>query len=104
MPDGISVVHHARKEEERPNKLATTASIIRIAKMPWLNYNYVGLIMSPFPDEPSCVQRVGNITNLPSELVHWRAAHDLNTGLNLSSFVTFTVDCPLIRAAPSAGY
>jgi hypothetical protein len=67
VPDGISVIHHARKEEEIPNELVTTALIIRIAKMPWLNYNYVGWIMSPFPDEPGCVQTVGNITNLPSD-------------------------------------
>jgi hypothetical protein len=67
MPDGTSVVRRARKEEKRPKELATTALFMCIAKTPWVNYNYVGLIMSRSPDEPGCVQRVGNITNLPSD-------------------------------------
>jgi hypothetical protein len=67
MSDGTNVARRARKEEEGPHDVATSALIMCIAKTPWLNYNYVGLILSPSSSEPGFALRVGNVTNLPAD-------------------------------------
>lgn len=67
MLDGTNVARRARKEEEGPQDVATIALVICITKTPWLNYNYVGLILSPSSNEPGLVLRVGNVTNLPAD-------------------------------------
>ena len=38
-----------------------------IARTPWMNYNYVGLILGASPYVGGCLERVGSITSVPSD-------------------------------------
>ena len=53
--------------EEWDENVQATAVFFCIARTPWMNYNYVGLILSASPDDASCMERVGSITNVPSD-------------------------------------
>ena len=62
--------------EEFAQELQASAVFLCIAKTPWRNYNYVGLILSKSAEQPGYMERVGNITGVPSD---WYESGELTT-------------------------
>ncbi|KAF7505153.1 hypothetical protein GJ744_001219 [Endocarpon pusillum] len=55
------------RDGEWVSEVQAAAVFLCIARTPWTNYNYVGLILSASPYVAGCVERVGNITNVPRD-------------------------------------
>lgn len=66
-PMGTDTFACRARGEESTLELQASAVFLCIAKTPWRNYNYVGLILSESAEQPGCLERVGNITGVPSD-------------------------------------
>lgn len=64
----VACIRRARGTECE-DRVHGEAVFLCIGRTPWLNYNYVGLILSwsPSPHSPGCMERIGNITGVPSD-------------------------------------
>ncbi|KAK3351081.1 heterokaryon incompatibility protein-domain-containing protein [Neurospora tetraspora] len=64
----IACIRRARGEEWE-DEVHGQGVFLCIGRTPWMNYNYVGLVLSwsSSPNSPGCMERIGNITNVPSD-------------------------------------
>lgn len=67
VPGETETFARRARGEEMALEMQASATFLCIAKTPWRNYKYVGLILSKSVDEAGCMERVGNITNVPSD-------------------------------------
>ena len=66
-PEETGAFARRARDGEWDSEVQATAVFLCIARTPWTNYNYVGLILSASPFVAGCMERVGNITNVPSD-------------------------------------
>ena len=68
VSSNVPCIRRARGQEWEED-VHGQAIFLCIGRTPWLNYNYVGLVLSwsSSPDFPGCMERIGNITNVPSD-------------------------------------
>ena len=64
------------RDGEWVSEMQAAAVFICIARTPWANYKYVGLILGASPYVAGCLERVGNITNVP---IDWYEGGEMTT-------------------------
>jgi hypothetical protein len=66
-PTGTETFARRARVDEFTMELQASAVFLCIAKTPWRNYNYVGLVLSKSAEHPGCLERVGNVARVPSD-------------------------------------
>ena len=67
MPGKTAAFARRARGGEWAPEIEAAAIFLCIARTPWANYNYVGLVLSTSPTVPGCLERVGSMTNVPSD-------------------------------------
>ncbi|KAI1078217.1 HET-domain-containing protein [Whalleya microplaca] len=67
VPDQTGTVARRIRDDSYVQQLETSAAFFCIARCPWANADHVGLILGLSPKVPGCMERVGNITNVPKD-------------------------------------
>ncbi|KAL8747611.1 MAG: hypothetical protein Q9190_000546 [Brigantiaea leucoxantha] len=67
MPGENGAFARRAQNGEQMSEVHAAAVFLCVARTPWTNYNYVGLILSSSPKVAGCMERVGSMTNVPGD-------------------------------------